>query len=60
VILAEGDYVIVHVRFSNIGPPVNWIAADVVPLKGGILVQHWDVMQDEASEQQSKEQFVVR
>jgi predicted SnoaL-like aldol condensation-catalyzing enzyme len=54
VILAEGEYVIVHGRFSNIGLPVNWIAADVVRLKGGILVEHWDVIQDEATEQQSK------
>ena len=44
VILAEGDYVIVHGRFSNIGLPVNWIAADVVRLKEGILVEHWDVI----------------
>jgi predicted SnoaL-like aldol condensation-catalyzing enzyme len=54
VILAEGDYVIVHGRFSKIGLPVNWIAADVVRLKDGILVEHWDVIQDEATEQQSK------
>jgi predicted SnoaL-like aldol condensation-catalyzing enzyme len=54
VILAEGDYVIVHGRFSNIGLPVNWIAADVVRLQDGILVEHWDVIQDEATEQQSK------
>jgi predicted SnoaL-like aldol condensation-catalyzing enzyme len=54
VILAEGDYVIVHGRFSNIGLPVNWIAADVVRLKDGILVEHWDVIQDEATQQQSK------
>ena len=54
VILAEGDYVIVHGRFSNIGLPVNWIAADVVRLKNGILVEHWDVIQDEATEEQSK------
>ena len=54
VILAEGDYVIVHGWFSNIGLPVNWIAADVVRLKDGILVEHWDVIQDEATEQQSK------
>ena len=40
VVLAEGDYVILHGRFSNIGLPVNWIAADVVRLKGGILVEH--------------------
>jgi predicted SnoaL-like aldol condensation-catalyzing enzyme len=54
VILAEGDYVIVHGRFSNLGLPVNWIAADVVRLKDGILVEHWDVIQDEAAEEQSK------
>ena len=54
VILAEGDYVIVHGRFSNIGLPVNRIAADIVRLKDGILVEHWDVIQDEATEQQSK------
>jgi predicted SnoaL-like aldol condensation-catalyzing enzyme len=54
VILAEGEYVIVHGRFSNIGLPVNWIAADFVRLKDGILVEHWDVIQDEATRQQSK------
>jgi predicted SnoaL-like aldol condensation-catalyzing enzyme len=54
VILAGDDYVIVHGRFSNIGLPVNWIAADVVRLKDGILVEHWDVIQDEATEQRSK------
>jgi predicted SnoaL-like aldol condensation-catalyzing enzyme len=54
VILAEDNYVIVHGRFSDIGMPVNWIAADVVRLKDGILVEHWDVIQDEATKQQSK------
>lgn len=54
VILAEDDYVIVHGRFSNIGLPVNWIAADIVRLKDGILAEHWDVIQDEATEKQSK------
>ena len=54
VMVAEGDYVIVHGRFSNIGLPVNWIAADIVRLKNGILVEHWDVIQDEATEEQSK------
>ena len=54
VILAGDDYVILHGRFSNLGLPVNWIAADVVRLKDGILVEHWDVIQDEATSQQSK------
>jgi predicted SnoaL-like aldol condensation-catalyzing enzyme len=53
-IVAEGDFVIVHGRFSNLGLPVNWIAADIVRIEDGILVEHWDVIQDEATEQQSK------
>ena len=54
VILAEGDLVIVHGRFSGFGAPVNWIAADIVRIKNGILVEHWDVIQDEATKEQSK------
>jgi predicted SnoaL-like aldol condensation-catalyzing enzyme len=53
-IVAEGDFVIVHGRFSGIGLPVNWIAADILLIKNGILVEHWDVIQDEATEGQSK------
>jgi len=53
-ILAEGDFVIVHGRFSGFGAPVNWIAADIVRIQDGILVEHWDVIQDEATEEQSK------
>jgi predicted SnoaL-like aldol condensation-catalyzing enzyme len=53
-IVAEGNFVIVHGRFSNLGLPVNWIAADILRLKDGILVEHWDVIQDEASKQESK------
>jgi hypothetical protein len=44
----------VHGRFSGFGQPVNWIAADILRIKDGILVEHWDVIQDEATEQQSK------
>jgi predicted SnoaL-like aldol condensation-catalyzing enzyme len=53
-IVAEGDFVIVHGRFSNFGLPVNWIAADIVRMKDGILVEHWDVIQDEATRESSK------
>ena len=53
-IVAEGDFVIVHGRFSGFGQPANWIAADILRIKDGILVEHWDVIQDEAAEQQSK------
>jgi predicted SnoaL-like aldol condensation-catalyzing enzyme len=54
VIVAEGDFVIIHGRFSGIGLPVNWIAADIIRLKDGILLEHWDVIQDEATEELSK------
>ena len=54
LIVAEGDFVIVHGRFSGLVVPVNWIAADIVRLKDGILVEHWDVIQDEATIEQSK------
>ena len=53
-IVAEGDFVIVHGRFSGFSAPVNWIAADIVRVQNGILVEHWDVIQDEATEEQSK------
>jgi predicted SnoaL-like aldol condensation-catalyzing enzyme len=54
VIVAERDLVIIHGRFSGFGAPVNWIAVDILRIKDGILVEHWDVIQDEATRQQSK------
>jgi predicted SnoaL-like aldol condensation-catalyzing enzyme len=53
-IVAEGDFVIAHGRFSGFGAPVNWIAADILRIEDGILVEHWDVIQDEASLESSK------
>ena len=53
-IVAEGNFVIVHGRLSNFGLPVNWIAADIVRIKDGVLVEHWDVIQDEVTQEQSK------
>jgi predicted SnoaL-like aldol condensation-catalyzing enzyme len=53
-IVADGDFVIVHGRFSDFGLPVNWIAADILLINDGILVEHWDVIQDEATAEQSK------
>jgi predicted SnoaL-like aldol condensation-catalyzing enzyme len=53
-IVAEGTFVIAHGRFSGFGAPVNWIAADILRIEDGILMEHWDVIQDEATEEQSK------
>src|SRR6476659_3348862 len=54
VIAAEGDFVIVHGRFSGFGAAVNWIAADILRVEDGILAEHWDVIQDEATHAQSQ------
>src|SRR5256712_10124831 len=54
LIVAEGDYVIVHGRFSGTGRPVAWLAADIVRIENGRLAEHWDVLQDEASKAESK------
>ena len=48
VIVAESDLVILHGRFSGFGAPVNWIAADILRIEDGILIEHWDVIQDES------------
>jgi predicted SnoaL-like aldol condensation-catalyzing enzyme len=53
LVLAEGDYVIAHGRFSGHGRPAAWIAADVVRMENGKLAEHWDVLQDEATKDQS-------
>jgi predicted SnoaL-like aldol condensation-catalyzing enzyme len=54
LIVAEGDYVIVHGRFTGNGRPAAWVAADVVRIEDGRLAEHWDVLQDEATEAESK------
>jgi predicted SnoaL-like aldol condensation-catalyzing enzyme len=54
MIVSEKDLVIVHGRFSGFGQPVNWIAADILRIKEGLLVEHWDVIQDEVTRAQSK------
>lgn len=52
--VAEGDYVLLHGRFSGIGQPAAWVVVDVVRIENGRLAEHWDVIQDEATKTQSK------
>ncbi len=54
LIMAEGDFVIVHGRYSNTGLAANWIVADIVRIENGLLAEHWDVIQDEATKAESK------
>ena len=54
VILADKDFMIVHGRFPGNGRPRNWIAADILRIVDGVLVEHWDVLQDQATRAESQ------
>ena len=49
VIMADADLVVVHGRLSSVGRPRNWIVATFVRIDGELLVEQWDVMEEEAS-----------
>lgn len=53
-IATEGEFGIIHRRFPGRGGPKNWIAADIVRIVDGVLVEHWDALQDEAPRGDSK------
>ena len=51
--VANGEYVLLHGRFTGIGLPANWIVVDIVRLENGQLAEHWDVIQDEVTKEAS-------
>jgi predicted SnoaL-like aldol condensation-catalyzing enzyme len=54
-VIAEDDLVMLHGRYSGLGNSVpNWIVVDVVRMGSGLLAEHWDVIQNEATREQSK------
>jgi len=53
VIIAEADYVMAHGRYTRPDEP-NWVVVDVMRMKDGTFEEHWDVIQDEATKEQSK------
>jgi len=53
-IMVDGDHVMLHGRFSGHGRARSWIAADIVRMEGGRLAEHWDVLQDEATKEESR------
>ncbi len=54
LITANGDHVMLHGRFRNVGQPADWIVADIVRIEDGVLAEHWDVIQDEATAEESR------
>ena len=49
VAVADADYVLLHGRFTGNGRPRAWVAGDVVRIVNGVLVEHWDTLQDEVT-----------
>jgi predicted SnoaL-like aldol condensation-catalyzing enzyme/ketosteroid isomerase-like protein len=54
VVVADGEYVLLHGRFTGNGRARAWIAGDIVRIQNGLLAEHWDVLQDEATKEESK------
>jgi predicted SnoaL-like aldol condensation-catalyzing enzyme len=54
LVVADGNHVLLHGRFTNNGRPRAWIAADIVRIENGLLAEHWDVLQDEVTKEESK------
>ena len=52
--VASGDYVMLHGRYSGFGTPASWIVVDIVRIENGLIAEHWDVIQDEATRDGSK------
>ena len=53
LIIADGDMLMLHGRFSGLGLPANWIVVDIVRIENGLLAEHWDVIQDEVTREKS-------
>jgi predicted SnoaL-like aldol condensation-catalyzing enzyme len=48
IIIAEGDLVMAHGRYSG-GGGKTLIAADIFRFEGDLIVEHWDVLQEEVA-----------
>ena len=53
LIMADGDMVMVRGRFSGHGQPAPWIVVDTIRMEGGLLKEHWDVVENEATREAS-------
>jgi predicted SnoaL-like aldol condensation-catalyzing enzyme len=53
LIMAEGDMLMLHGRFSGLGLLANWIVVDIVRIENGLLAEHWDVIEDEVTREKA-------
>ena len=48
MVIAEGDYVMMHGRYSGMMPKVM-VGVDIFRLENGKIVEHWDILQEEVT-----------
>jgi Uncharacterized protein conserved in bacteria len=53
MVIAKGDFVWIHSRYTNSASSDALIGVDIVRIEKGKLVEHWDVLQDEATRSES-------
>ena len=53
LVLAEGEWVMLRGRFTGMGLPAAWVVVDTVRVEDGRLKEHWDVIEDEATQASS-------
>jgi predicted SnoaL-like aldol condensation-catalyzing enzyme len=51
--IADGDFVMIHGRYTNVGQSKPWVVVDILRIENGLLAEHWDVIQDEVTEAES-------
>ena len=54
VAAASGDFTVLQGRFSGLGQRAVWVVGDIVRMEDGMLAEHWDVIQDQATQEQSR------
>jgi predicted SnoaL-like aldol condensation-catalyzing enzyme len=53
LVVAEGDYVMLHARITGLGPkPI--IGVDIFRIADGKIAEHWDVLQEEVPAAETK------
>jgi predicted SnoaL-like aldol condensation-catalyzing enzyme len=53
LIMTDGEWVLLRGRFSGMGLPSAWIACDTVRMENGKIKEHWDVIEDEVTRENS-------
>ena len=48
MVVAEGDLVMMHGRYTGMGPKAM-VGVDIFRLENGKIVEHWDVLQEEVA-----------